>query len=310
MMKTGLRVVALFAAYSSIGLAGEYAMALFAGQAQPVQVERAPAGDEVEADVEARLDVVVDVRLRHDGACSHERIDELTIPLDGVERLDIVAGSGSLRVEGRRDLDRAVVSGRACASVEAWLDELRLSVESSASDGVRLVAHGVESRGWSGGGGMARMDLSILVPLGLAVDIDDSSGDIEVEGTGDLRIDDSSGSIRISRVFGPVSVDDASGGLEIEGVDGDVRVEDGSGSVRIGEVRGSVLLRDGSGGIEVRGVAQDVIIEADGSGGIEVRDVAGDFTVGRDGSGGIRHGDVGGTVEIPADKRRRWRGGR
>ncbi len=312
-MKTALRVAALFAVYSSIGFGGEYAMGLLAAdEVEPTAVEVSP---EVSPEVSVEPRIVVDVRptivsrvqVRHAGACSYELDRELTIPVEGTESLAIRAGAGALHVEGQRDLEEIVVVGRVCASHEEYLDDLDLSVERARGSGdLTLVTRYPEHRMRSSGDNTARIDLTVLIPMGMSVDIDDSSGDIVVSGTGDLRIDDSSGSIRAFQINGALSIDDSSGDLEIEDVAGDVVIDDGSGGLDIRDVQGSVSLRDGSGGIDIAEVESDVLIESDGSGSIDVRNVGGDFRVGRDGSGGIRHSGVEGRVDVP-EKRRRGR---
>jgi hypothetical protein len=310
MMKTGLRIAALFAVYSGIGYGADYAAALLAQEYvadDPVVQVHEAVQPEVDVVVDVQPEIVVDVRVRSSGSCAYRLDHELTIPASGLDRLNIDVGSGELRVEGRQDLGDVVVVGEACASVEAWLDELSLSTSDDGSGVVSLVAHYPENRRSNGGENTAKIDLTVLVPLDLAVDIEDSSGEIEVSGTGDLWIDDSSGSIEVYGINGNVRIDDSSGGVQVTDVSGDVEIGDGSGGLDIRDVRGSVLVRDGSGGIEITEVDQDVFIESDGSGGIDVSRIGGDFVVDRDGSGGISCSDVAGAVDIPDDQRRRRR---
>ena len=323
---SGIRVLSLFLGYSLIGFGGDYAVGLLAQDIDAVQeyqydydvavevdvadvvveVEVADVMVEVEVDVDVDFDPVqVDVQVRRGGSCSYELDRTFTIPVSGVTRLVINAGSGELSVEGRPGLGQIEVVGRVCASREAGVEELTLSVETVGSE-VILSAHYPNRNNWRGNN-TAKIDLTVLMPLGMDVDIDDSSGSMEVLGSGNLRVEDSSGSIQISGVNGSVYVDDSSGGIEIEHVSGDVDVRDGSGEIDIRDVQGTVRLSDGSGGIDVAEVEQDVIVEGDGSGSIRVRGVGGDFVVLRDGSGGISHSDVRGTVDIPEDKRRRRR---
>lgn len=229
----------------------------------------------------------------------------MTLSAAEVSLVDIRAGSGELHIEGEDGLSEIVVVGRGCASEEDFLDELTISGE--MVDGTAVIqTHYPDQRGWSGSR-TARIDLVVLVPTGMAVDVDDSSGEMEVRRTGTLRIDDSSGGISVADIRGSLEIDDSSGGLDIDGVDGDVRIEDGSGGIDVRGVTGSVMLRDGSGSIDIVDVGGDVIVEGDGSGSIDVRDVGRDFSVRRDGSGGIRHSGVQGSVDIPSDKRRRGR---
>ncbi len=233
------------------------------------------------------LEITALVALLGGGAdhCDYSLARDLTLPVTAVSLVDIRAGSGDLHVEGMDGLDEIRVEGRVCASDEALLEDLTISAETDGGTAfIQTNYPDQRDRGWRGW--TASIDLVVLVPTGMAVEIDDSSGNMEVRGTGDLRIDDSSGSIYVEDILGSVEVDDSSGGLDIEGVDGDVRVSDGSG------------------GIDVTDVTGDVIIDEDGSGSIEVRDVGQNFTVRRDGSGGIRHSGVRGTVDIPERRRR------
>lgn len=236
--------------------------------------------------------------------CSYEDIREMSASAANVRRLGVEAGSGELRVEGRPELDEIRVEARVCASSQELLDELQVTLDESRGGALTVVTHYPDRDGWRGGGRTARIDLTVVMPRGLAVDIDDSSGEMTVSGTGALRIDDSSGSIRVTEVSGDVRIDDTSGDLDVRDVVGDVEIDDGSGGLTVLDIEGDLRLRDGSGGIEVSGVDGSVLVDADGSGSIDVADVAGDFTVARDGSGSIRHRGVEGRVDIPARRRR------
>lgn len=264
--------VELFLTYSAIGFGGDYAVGLFA-QDSHAAGSYVVTVDPVDVDVQVDPEVVVDVRVRHSGDCSYELDREVSISASAAAALRVDAGSGSLRIEGRRGLDEVQAVGRVCASHEEFLEDLRLTLERVGRD-VVLSAHYPDSRRDWRVNRTARIDLTVLVPLGMDLDIDDSSG-----------------------------------GIEIEDVAGDVEIRDGSGGIDVRDVQGTVRLNDGSGGIDVAEVEQDVIVEDDGSGSIEVRSVGGDLIVHDDGSGSIRHSDVQGRVEIPADKRERRRGG-
>jgi hypothetical protein len=239
-----------------------------------------------------------------DDRCSWETTREASVSAEGIRTLTIAAGSGELRVEGEPGVSEITIVGLVCASREEDLGALRVSVADLGSDGLEIVTHYPEDEGWTGRGRTARIDLTVRMPLGMAVEIEDSSGEMTVSGTGSLRIGDSSGSIRVARVQGDLRIDDSSGDVEIADVAGDVDIDDSSGGLEVRDVRGVVSLRDGSGAIDVSDVGRDVFIESDGSGGINVREVGGDFVVERDGSGGIRHSGVRGTVDVPVRRRR------
>lgn len=292
-----LKVVALFGMYGAIGYGGDWAFALLDDGEQGVVVDVVAEPEmvvepDVAVDVAVESEVVVDVRptivsrvrVQHQGSCSYETSHEFSVAADGLGMIAIDAGAGDLHVEGQPGLEEVVIVGLVCASEEAWLDDLRVTAE-ERSEGRLVIGTHYPDRSEREGDHTASIDLTVLVPLGMNVDIDDSSGDIDAIRTGDLRIDDSSGSVRVSDAEGDVWIDDSSGGVEVRGVRGDLAIEDGSGNVEAADVGGDVLV-------------------SDGSGSIDVRNVGGDFTVARDGSGSIRHSGIEGRIDVPERRRR------
>jgi hypothetical protein len=312
MMMSGFRVASLFLCYSVIGLGGDYVEDAFAQTAyDDDRFEYDFAQDfDVDVDVQVEVDPEIVVHVRNGGgSCSFEVDRTLNIPASLANQLAVHAGSGELNIEGRQGLNHIEVVGAVCASREEYLDDLTLSVDRNGSE-IILSAHYPESsrRSWSGNN-TAKIDLTILVPLGMDLDIEDSSGGMEISGSGALRIDDSSGEIEVRGASGSVWIDDSSGSLKVYDISGDLEVIDGSGSITIEDVRGSVTLDDGSGSIRVSEVGQNVLVDDDGSGSISVTNVAGNFTVSDDGSGSISHSGVEGSVNVPAKKERRRRRG-
>ena len=192
----------------------------------------------------------------------------------GVTEVQVRAGSGSLRVDGRPGLAEIQIDGTACAADREDLD--RIELVTSRSGGTLLIE--ARTREVSNG----QLALDIAMPDSLPLGVDDGTGSIEIVGVAAAAVRDGAGSLRVEQVRGDVRVADGSGGIDICGVGGSVVVES-----------------DGSGGIDIRDVRRDVLIEQDGSGSIEVSDVGGDFTVRRDGSGGVRHDSVAGRVSVP-----------
>jgi hypothetical protein len=203
----------------------------------------------------------------------------------GARRVSVEGRAGFLRVRGVEGLTRVRVRGTARASRRAELDDIRL-VARREGDVVVVRADIPDTDGdWQSG--VRALDLTIEVPRGIAADVVDGSGALEVRGVGALE------------------VRDGSGGIELEDV-GPTRVEDGSGEIRVRDVRGDLRVADGSGDVEVRGVRGSVVVERDGSGGIDVRDVTGDLTVDRARGRGIEYAGVRGRVSVPSDGRERW----
>jgi hypothetical protein len=216
----------------------------------------------------------------------------------GASAIRIKTGAGRLTVQGRPGQE-VRVRGRSCATHAERLKQLTFVVERRG--GTVVVEAGAREDGWDDWRGSAWTDLEVEVPKGVALEVEDGSGGVEIRDVGALRITDGSGGLSVSGVEGPLRVHDGSGSIDIRNVSGEVRVHDGSGEIEVRDVESLVVEADGSGSIEVHGVRGEVRVDRDGSGSIEVDDVGGDFVVGRDGSGGIRHAHVRGRVRIPED---------
>jgi hypothetical protein len=207
----------------------------------------------------------------------------------GARTIQVIAGAGDLRIEGRTGISQVQVRGTARASSRGRLEDIKLIAE-RRGDVVYIKADipdnngGFFSRDWNDN--MA-LDLVIEVPQSIALDVEDGSGDSKFINVG------------------PLKLVDGSGGIEIRGARGNVSVEDGSGDMLIENVEGSVRVTDGSGGITASNIGGDFIVDHDGSGSIDVSHIAGNFTVEEKGSGSISSSDVKGRIDIPERHRRR-----
>jgi hypothetical protein len=207
-------------------------------------------------------------------SCDLTAARDASLEVGDATRVRVTARAGALTIEGRPDLSEVRIAGTACAPSQAELDRIELVTDRSGDD-LLIEARTEDTRG--------RLALVIELPDSLVVDVDDSSGSIDVSDVAAVTLDDSSGSITIDRIAGDVRVRDESGSIDIRDVKGNVTIED-----------------DGSGGIDIRHVRQNVVVDEDGSGGIHVADIGGDFTVRRDGSGSIRHDRVDERVSTPS----------
>jgi len=217
--------------------------------------------------------------LAHAGWSDYEEIRNLELDADGISQLTINAGAGSMDVTGVKGLDKINVKATIVVpnkdedkAVRVIEKRIQLSLEGRAGT--------AELEAWFDSGLMSfgsnpYIVLEVSVPQGMAVNIDDGSGSIDVvDLAGDLTIDDGSGSIDIRNVA-DVRIDDGSGSIDLVDVAGDVSVVDGSGSISIKHVQGSVTIDDGSGSIEVTDIDSDLIIVDDGSGGLRFTDIRG-----------------------------------
>lgn len=210
-----------------------------------------------------------------------ETTKTLSLPVDGLQKIEIQAGAGSLTVSGREGLAAIEVRAEIIAKhvreedMDSFLkDRIELTLEKRGGRAV-LVSRVREKFRLFDFDGDAVINLTVSVPKTLPLDIDDGSGSIVAQDLASLRIDDGSGSIKVERIAGDLAIDDGSGSTEISDVQGNVSIDDGSGEITIRRVGGTVEVDDGSGGIEIDDVAHDVRLINAGSGGVDISNVRG-----------------------------------
>ena len=209
----------------------------------------------------------------------YSTVRELKLDADGIDTLEIDAGAGRMEVKGVTGLDRLVVSATIVVpesdeddAVKIIDRKMRLALDRK---GGRAKLDAYFEDGFFGRGSSARIDLKVSVPAGMALQIDDGSGSIDLLDIGaDVSIDDGSGSIEVQGVAN-LSIDDGSGSIDVRAAAGDVSIVDGSGSIKIRSVTGSVTIDDGSGSIKVSDVEEDLILVDDGSGSFDHSDIRG-----------------------------------
>ncbi len=223
-----------------------------------------------------------------------ETTKTLNLPAQGVLRLDIRAGAGSLTVTGREGLAAIEVKAEVVVpdvrdkdKEEYIRDRVELTLE-KRGDVAILVGRIRDSNRLFHFGENARIDLAVTVPKTMALDIDDGSGGMVVEDlAAAVRIEDGSGEIRVARVVGNVRIDDGSGEMDVERVEGNLEIDDGSGGMEIRDVTGDVTIDDRSGEVRVRRIGGTVTVD-DGSGGIDIGDVEKDVRLINVGSGSVK----------------------
>ncbi|MEM1411698.1 MAG: DUF4097 family beta strand repeat-containing protein [Pseudomonadota bacterium] len=234
-------------------------------------------------------------------SCEHKRELEERLDLSSSDSLSIVAAAGDLEIRGEDGAEAATVQATICASEEEWAEEADLAMDGGREARIAVVMPDANGMSWNNS--YVYMDLVIVVPSDIELDVRDSSGDIEINRVASLAVKDSSGDLDIDTADS-VSVSDSSGDIEINRVDGDVTiVQDSSGDIRGRDIQGSVIVaRDSSGDIRFQDVGDDFVVERDSSGDVVARTIGGDFAVLRDGSGEVRYEDVAGSVDIPEGK--------
>jgi len=252
-----------------------------------------------------------------DDPCAHSAPRDLQLDLAGVRTVVFEIGHNELRLDARPGADGAV-SGRACASDAAYLDQLKLTQHKTGD--TLVVKARREGNSLSGlfGNRYAELRLSATLPDTLPVRLDVGSGDARVNGTASLDASVGSGDLEIRRVRGTVSarvgsgdisIDDVgalhvpsigSGNVTVRNVRGDVEVGSiGSGDFSLDRAGGAVKIGSiGSGDAELVAVGGGVDVDSLGSGDLEVRGAA-SLSVRSVGSGDVDHREVRGAVNVP-----------
>ncbi len=224
---------------------------------------------------------------------------QLALPAAGINRLRVQCGAGSLYIINAEGQDTI----RVFAEIE--IDNLNKSDHQGFADkhvvlslnrqGHRALLKSDLKPSWRPPVD-ARINLTIEVPGGIDVFIDDGSGPIHVQHfSGHLDIKDDSGLITIEKIVGNVRVADGSGKIIVEDIRGNVEIRDGSGNIDVNKIRGDVRVTDGSGPIAIRYVEGNLTI-TDGSGAIDINDITGNVIIREPGTGELNVKRVKGTV--------------
>lgn len=252
--------------------------------------------------------------------CLYSADRNFDVPASGLMTIGFDLGSSDLVIEGVPGLAQVEVRGRACASQQAWLDQLTVD-QRRGGDRVDITPHnGHDLHGSSSGSNYAYVDLRVRVPTKLAASIKAQSGDVQARNIASLDFDTSSGDLVADHIAGSLNIEVSSGdvrGEDIGSVDirgtssGDINLRDVHGPVGVArsgsgdlvfDTVGSVAIGSvGSGDVSVTNAANDVTVESIGSGDVRVDGVNGNFRVGAKGSGDVEHRNVRGKVSVPND---------
>lgn len=224
----------------------------------------------------------------------------LELPVAGINILRIQCGAGYLNVNGIEDFNKIEVNAN--IFIEGLdTEDLRSFIENNLlldlkKRGNRAVLRAMFLSSSRFRPSEAKIDLFIRAPMRMGIRIDDGSGPINVSRfTGNLEIDDGTGSIMIRDIIGKVRIGDRSGPINVEGIEGNVQVKDGSGSIDITKVLGDVNIMDGSGSIMIQDIEGHVKV-SDGSGSIEVHDISKNVSILEKDSGEISLEGVAGKI--------------
>ena len=234
--------------------------------------------------------------------CRYTAPRNLHDDLTGVRRVQFELHSHDLHLAGSQGASGLQINGRACASSQSALENLRVT---SHREGDQLIIDvGTDHSFNIGilGSSYAYLDLQAQLPANVPVSIHTGSGDVYAGGLAQLETHTGSGDLHIDHIAGEVSVTGGSGDVELSDI-GSLRVGSmGSGDIKARNVREGVNVGNvGSGDITLEHVGGSVYVGTIGSGDVVVKDVHGDFTVGAKGSGDVTHSDVMGKVSVPRE---------
>lgn len=212
-----------------------------------------------------------------------------------IHTLKVLTGAGDLNLMGIEGLENI----ESTIDIYASMPENMVSAEkttvryelSTLSDGVALLEVTIPSSStitWA--------DVSVRVPDTIHIDLQDESGDVDIESIASASISDSSGDISVRQINGPVSITDGSGDLELQEILGDISVNDESGDIRIQGALGVLSILDGSGDLTVNNLEGMASI-TDDSGDLTLHDLIGDAHI-TDTSGDIRLTNIDGIATI------------
>ena len=141
-----------------------------------------------------------------------------------------------------------------------------------------------------------RFDIS--VPSRFDIDIQTSSGDIDVQGSlvGNLKGSTSAGTIRLGNLGGTVSMSTSGGDIETGSIQGDLELRTSGGDIRMGSVSGEADVSTAGGEITIDNVGKRLRAKTAG-GNISIGNVGGDAVVSTAG-GNIVVGKVSGSASL------------
>lgn len=230
-----------------------------------------------------------------------EKVRNLSLPAAGIGKLVIQAGEGALRVTGREGLDEIVVLAEivvddpAVKDLDAVIrDHFELDLRRSGATAL-LVGRGRES-GSAFYAKAGRIDLTIVVPKRMALDIQDGPGKLNVQDiAADVHVTDGTGSLKLSRITGNVSIDDEGGAIVVDRITGGVDIVDNTGDIEVRDTAGDVVIVDGPDAVTVVKAGGSVRID-DSTGSVLITDVAGDARLDKKGKGDVEIARVRGKV--------------
>lgn len=189
------------------------------------------------------------------------RVETHELALDPARALEATVDYGSIRARTSSD-----GSARVVATLRAWGSDQQDADERLAEMALELgpnLVRGHEKRDSSRKffeyGGGEEVDLELVLPAGLRVQLSSGSGDLAVEGA-----------------FGDTALESGYGDVRASGIRGALAAKSSSGSVRANDVQGARLRLDSSyGDLALGAIQSEEILAHTSSGEIDAHDLTG-----------------------------------
>ena len=216
---------------------------------------------------------------------------QLTAPVLDFKTVEIIAGAGTLKVngiEGEQLTVDATVKSADYAKVAELVDEFetKMLFYIRQEQGNLLVM--AKPRKSMFNTPNIQIDIQINLPSHMNLLVDDGSGSIVIENiNGHVDLDDESGSLQLKNIRNDVKVKDAAGSITISDIIGQVNIDDKAGSIKLSKIEGDVVIKDRSGSIEAAIISGNMTLD-DGSGDVRIDGLSGQFKLINDGSGELQ----------------------
>jgi hypothetical protein len=235
-------------------------------------------------------------------SCKYEAPRNLQLDLAGVRAVQIELHSHDLHLTGSVGAKGLTLTGRACASDQATLDQLQITQHREA-DQLLLDIGGSDHFSLNlFGSSYANLEATVQLPANLPVSVSVGSGDADISGVQQLQSNVGSGDLHVRHIAGKFATSVGSG--DVEATDSGSRDlgSVGSGDFKADGIRGDARIGSiGSGDVTLRTVGGSVHADTLGSGDLTASDVTGDFSLGAKGSGDVNHSGIKGKVNVPRD---------
>ncbi|HIG05023.1 MAG TPA: hypothetical protein EYQ08_04730 [Planctomycetes bacterium] len=214
----------------------------------------------------------------------HPTITE-TVATNGLERLTLMCGPGSLTILRDRSANQIVATAEVVCHAsnprrqQELSDGVRLAIDGPTAGlkRIRVIEPPLEA------GEECRVHLNIRIPAaddsGFTLKIQDSSGDISVaDFSGDLSITSLKGAIDVTGGVGSLIISSGHGPCSVTSFEGPIKIRDGAGDCSLGQISGDVEVWGRNGALEIRYITGNVTA-IDGRDGILVQSVEGNLTL-------------------------------